>query len=71
MAEQIYVREFVASRDTSYYSGETCNDARNKALKDANEFFIQHDGFDVISIIEDWNEDKSYIRLIAYYKDYI
>lgn len=71
MAEQIYIKEFEEIRNTSYYSAESCNDVRNKVLKDVNEFFIKHDGFDIISIIEDWNKDKSYLYLIVYYKDHI
>lgn len=71
MAEQIYIKEFEEIRNTSYYSTETCNDVRNKVLKDVNEFFVEHDDFDIISIIEDWNEDKSYLYLIVYYKGYI
>lgn len=68
MAEQIYNEVFYANRNTYYEN--TC-DAREKALMDANEFFINNDRFCIVNVIEEWNADKSHLELVVYYKDYI
>lgn len=68
MAEQIYQKTFYAHRNTFY---EDKDDARRRVLEDANEFFINHDSFSVINIIESWNESENNLQLTIYYKDYI
>lgn len=68
MAEQIYSKVFFAHRNTCY---ENEHDAREKALKDVNEFFFKHDSLCVMNIIEKWNDIRSYVELIVYYKGYI
>lgn len=54
MAVQIYHQTFWVSGD--YY--DLKEDIRAKALKEANEFFFNHDRYDAMSIIEDWNSKK-------------
>lgn len=68
MAEQIYQKTFYAHRNTCY---ENKDDARRKALDDANEFFINHDRFSVMNIIENWNDCENHLSMTIYYKDYI
>ena len=68
MAEQIYQKTFYTHRNAFY---EDKDDARRMALEDANEFFINHDSFSVINIIESWNESESHLSMTIYYKDYI
>ena len=68
MAEQIYSEVFYANRNT-FYENEC--DARKKALMDANEFFINHDSFCIMNVIENWNENRSHLGLVVYYKGYI
>lgn len=71
MSVQIYSKEFIASKNSSFYANEREEDARAKALEKANEFFFAHDSVDIINIIENWNDNRDLIRLVVYYKDYI
>ena len=71
MAEQIYRKEFNVSRNTSYYGFENDQKVCEKALNEANEFFIKHGEFDIINVVEDWSEEKSYLSLAVYYKGYV
>ena len=66
MTEHIYSKVFVAHRNI-YYDNE--HEARKKALKDVNKFFLERDGLCVVNIIEKWNDARSYLELIVYYKD--
>lgn len=68
MVQQIYSKEFFGSRNT-FYDPE--DEARRDALVEANTFFIKHNDVDIVNVVEYWNEDKSHIRIIVYYKDYI
>ena len=68
MAEHIYSEVFFAHRNT-FYDNE--HEAREKALKDVNKFFLERDGLCVVNIIEKWNDTRSYVELIVYYKDYV
>ena len=68
MAEQIYHKVFYASRNTFY---EDKRDAREKALRDANEFFFKYDSLYIVSILEEWDDSTSHLQLVVYYKNYI
>ena len=68
MAIQIYSKEFCASRSASCCSHEREEDVREKALKDINEFFLKHDSFGVVNIIENWSENKDSLKLVVYYE---
>ena len=71
MAVQIYSKDFGVCRNTSYYSYENDEDVRKNALKNVNEFLLKHDSIDIVNIIEDWSENRSFLRLIVYYKSYV
>ena len=71
MAVQIYSKEFGAGRNTSYYAYERDEDVRERVLKNSNEFFFKHDSVDIVNIVENWTEDRSFLKLVVYYKDYI
>ena len=71
MAVQIYSKEFGAGRNTSYYSYERDEDVRERVLNNVNKFFFKHDSIDVVNIVENWSEDRSFLKLIVYYKSYI
>ena len=68
MAIQIYDKVFYAHK-ISYL--DTVQDVREMALNEANCFFINHDSFDIINIVEDWAKDESSLELVVYYKDYV
>ena len=61
MAIQIYSKEFGAGRNTSYYAYERDEDVRERVLKNANEFFFNHDSVDIVNIVENWTEDRSFL----------
>ena len=61
--DEIYVEEFTACKDR--YDSNI--DVRNKALIDVNVFFDIHTGYKPLNIIEEWSEDKTFLRLIVYY----
>lgn len=71
MAVQIYSEEFYAYRYTSRLVQETDEDVRLKILYDINEFFFKHDSYDIINIVEHWDEGKYCLRVVVYYKGYI
>ena len=61
--DEIYIEEFVACKNA--YDGNI--DVRNKALNKVNNFFNIRTGYKALNIIEEWNEDKTALRLIVYY----
>ena len=67
MAVQIYHKTFWASGDRY----DCKEDIREKALNAVNQFFFNHDCYDIMSIIEDWSSKEDSLRLTVYYKDYI
>lgn len=67
MAVQIYHKTFWASGDRYDFK----EDIREKALNEVNLFFFNHDCYDTMSIIEDWNSKEDSLRLTVYYKVYI
>lgn len=71
MAVQIYSKEFGAGRNKSYYAYERDEDVRERLLKKCNEFFFKHDRIDIVNIVENWTEDRNFLKLIVYYKGYI
>ena len=68
MAEQVYCKAFYTTRYLTY---ESENDAREKALEGVNEFLFKHDDICVINISEEWTQNRSYLKLVVYYKNYI
>ena len=62
--DEIYVKEFIALRNTFY---DSYIDVRNRALDKANCFLSMHTGYKVLNIIEEWNADKTVLTLIVYY----
>lgn len=72
MAVQIYKEIFYVTGNAECSYGQEM--MRNEALGQINKFFIKHDRFDVINIIEDWDMTSriyAHLYLIVYYKDYI
>ena len=67
MAVQIYHKTFWDSGDRY----DCKEDIREKALNEVNQFFFNHDCYDIMSIIEDWSLKEDSLRLTVYYKDYI
>ena len=51
MAVQIYHKTFWASGDRY----DCKEDIREKALNEVNQFFFNHDCYDIMNIIEDWS----------------
>jgi hypothetical protein len=68
MAEQIYVKEFCACRNSSAHAHESEEDIRNNALKKVNEFFAKYGSCDIINITEYWTGNESCLHLMIYYK---
>ena len=67
MAIQVYCKTF--SANMGYH--EYIEDARKRAMEKVNEFFLKHDGYDIVNIVEKWDSGRYCIYLTVYYKDYI
>jgi hypothetical protein len=67
MAVRMYVQEFYVGRKT--YEAES--DVRNRALAEVNKFFFSRDSVDIVNVIERWNADFDFLKLIVYYKGYV
>ena len=71
MSVQILSKEFGSGRNMSYYAFEKDEDVRKKVLQNVNDFFFKHDSADIVNIVEDWTENRTFLRLVVYYKELI